>query len=232
VVAAKETNAYKDVQLQRTVYLLQLPGGKKMVVDIYTINSSADHQYDLPFQYSGHLIHTSVKYVPNTDKQETLGKKNGYEFLWKEAEATVKDTMAQLTFLNDRTYYSISSLITGPAQVFFTRTGANDPDFNLRHEPAFIIRKKGKAQSFVSVIEIHGNFNPIVEFSTNSYPSIKQIKLLQNDDRYSVAEIMVDNKKLSIAQSNSNVDAKQVHTVQGITWTGPYTVLLDGKKLN
>jgi hypothetical protein len=232
VVAAKEVNAYKGVQLQRTVYLLLLPDGKKLLVDICNANSSADHQYDLPFQYNGHLINTTVNYTPYTDKQETLGKKNGYQFLWKEGEASVKDTLAQLTFLNDRTYYSITSLIIGSAQVFFTRTGANDPKFNLRHEPAFIIRKKGKAQSFVSVVEIHGNFNPTIEFSTNSYPSVKNIKLLQNDDRYSVAEIMIGNKKLSIAQCNTGFDTKQVHAVQGINWTGPFTVLLDGKKLN
>jgi len=122
-------------------------------------------------------------------------------------------------------------LIPDTAQLFFTRTGANDPDFNLRHEPAFIIRKKGKDQSFISMIEIHGSFDPIDEFSSNAYPSVKQIKLLQNDNNYSVAEIMIGDRKLLIAQCNNNADAKQAHTVQGISWTGPWTVLFDGKKL-
>lgn len=232
VVAAKEVNAYKDVQLQRTVYLLQLPAGKKLLIDIFNANSSIEHQYDLPFQYNGQLINTSVKYTPSLGKQEALGKRNGYQFLWKEAEAKVNDTMAQLTFLNDRTYYSISSLITGSAEIFFTRTGANDPNFNLRHEPAFIIRKNGKAQSFVSVVEIHGNFDPIIEFSTNSYPSVKNIRLLQNDSSYSVAEIMIGDKKLNIAQCNNDADLKKTHTAQSMSWTGPYTVLFDGKPLN
>ena len=140
--------------------------------------------------------------------------------------------MTQLTFLNDKTYYSISSLITGAAEIFFTRTGANDHNFNLRHEPAFIIRKKGKSQSFVTVVEMHGNFDPIIEFSTNSYPSVKNINLLQNDADYSVAQIMIGDKKLTIAQRNNDADAKKIHSVRGIKWTGPYTVLFDGKQLN
>ncbi len=231
VVAAKEDNAYKNTHMQRTLYMLQLPGSRKMVVDVFNVQSDATHQYDLPFQYNGSLISTSVKYKANTKKQEPLGKKNGYQFLWKEAEGTAVDTTVQLTFLNKHTYYTISTLVQDTAEIFYTRIGANDPDFNLRREPAFIVRKKGKDQSFVSVIEIHGKFDPVYEFSSNAYPSVKKINLIQNDKDYSVAEIMIGDKKLMIAQSNNNVDAKQSHTAGGMNWTGPFTVLFDGKKL-
>jgi hypothetical protein len=231
VVAAREGNAYKGVLMQRTVYLLQLPGGKKFVTDIFNVTSNENHQYDLPFHYEGHLISSSAKYDPHIMKQEPLGKKNGYQFLWKEAEATLTDTMLQLTFLNDRTYYSISSLITGQGQAYFTRSGANDPNFNLRHEPALIIRKNGEDQSFLNVIEIHGRFDPIAEFSTNAYPSVQGMKWIQNDETYSVAEVLIDGKKLLIAQCNKEFDNKKVHAVQGINWTGPYSVTYDSKKL-
>ncbi len=232
VVASKEENAYKGVKMQRTVYLLQLPGGKKLMADIFNVASKEQHQYDLPFHYNGHLISTSVKYDPYTMKQEPLGKKNGYQYLWKEAEAkTGENSITQLTFLNGNSYYSLTSLITDSAKLFFTRSGANDPNFNLRHEPALIFRKNGSNQVFVNVLEIHGKFDPIVEFSTNAYPSVKQIRLLQNDENYSIAEIDVDGKKLQVAQCNKNFETIQVHTVQGISWTGPFTVLYDGKKL-
>ncbi len=230
VVAAKEDNAYKNTHMQRTLYMLQLPGGKKMIADIFNVQSNESHQYDLPFQYSGSLINTSVKYQSFSTLQP-LGKKNGYQHIWKEAAATASDTTVQLTFLNHRTYYTISTLVQDSAKLFFTRSGANDPDFNLRHEPAFIVRKNGKDQVFVNVIEIHGNFDPIYEFSSNAYPEVKQIKLLQNDANYSVAEIMVGDKKLQIAQSNNNTNARQQHSSQGISWTGPFIVLLDGKTL-
>lgn len=231
VVAAKEGNAYKGVTMQRSAYLLQLPDGKKMVVDIFNATSKEEHQYDLPFHYNGQLISSSAKYDPYTTKQEALGKGNGYQHLWKEGEATVTDSLFQLTFLNDRTYYSISSLVEGSAKLFFTRSGASDPNFNLRHEPALIIRKKGTNQSFVSVVEIHGKFDPKNEFSSNAYPSVKRIELLQDDEQYSVAAIMVNNKKLIIAQSNKDTDTKRAHSVQGLNWTGPFAVLYDDKKL-
>lgn len=232
VVAAKEENAYKGVKMQRTVYLLQIPGGKKLLVDVFNANSKEDHQYDLPFHFDGTLINTSFKYESYTDKLEPLGKKNGYQYLWKEAEATVKDTVAQLTFLNDRTYYTISSLVQDKANLFLARKGANDPNFNLRHEPAFIIRKKGENQSFVSVVEIHGKFDPINEFSSNAYPSVQQMKLIQNDEQFSIVEIIVAGKKLLIAQSNNDFTNTSIHTAGSVSWTGPFATWYDGKQIN
>lgn len=230
VIAAAEKNAYKNAALQRTLYLLQLPDGKKLVIDIFDVIAAKQTQFDLPFQYNGQLISTSFRYEPAVKTQETLGKKNGYQFLWKEAEAVVKDTLAQFTFLNDRTFYTISSLIKDSASLFFTRIGANDPHFNLRREPAYIIRKKGEKQLFLNVIEIHGRFDPVAEFSESSYSVVKDIMLLQHDD-YTVVEIMINEKKITIAQSNKIFDNNSKHTTKGINWTGPFTILYDGKIL-
>ena len=236
IVTAKEDNAYKNIHLQRSVYMLQLSAQKKILVDIFNAASPDDHQYDLPFQYNGQFINTSFKYAAATKNLETLGTKNGYQYIWKEATATVADTTAQFTFLNGNTYYTVSSLIEGTAQIFFTRTGANDPDFNLRREPSFIIRKKGKEQTFINVLEIHGNYDPINEFSTNSYPSVQQIKLLQNDMAFTVAEMMVEGKKLLIAQCNNDFEKNHNHALKlaniVLEWAGPYTVLYNGNKLN
>ncbi len=235
VVAAKEESAYKNIGLQRTVYMLQLPEGKKIVVDIFNATSSHEHQYDLPFQFNGQFINPSFKYTAETKKQETLGSQNGYQFIWKEAEATVADTTVQFTFLNSNTYYTVSSLVQGAAQIFFTRSGASDPNFNLRREPAFIIRKKGKDQSFVNVIEIHGKYDPIKEFSTNATPALQQIKLLQNDSEFTVAEIIVSEKKLLIAQCNKDFEKVKTHSVTfengKIEWIGPFSVLYNGKQI-
>ncbi|MES2882641.1 MAG: heparinase II/III-family protein, partial [Bacteroidota bacterium] len=234
-VTAKEDNAYKNVHLQRSLYLLQLPEDRKILVDIFHANSPDDHQYDLPFQYNGQVINASFKYTAETKKQEALGTKNGYQFLWKEAEAKVADTTIQFTFLNSNTYYTISSLIQKDATLFFTRAGANDPNFNLRREPSFIIRKNAKDAVFINAIEIHGNHDPVNEFSTAAHPSITQINLLQNNAEQTVIEMMVAGKKLIVAQSNNNfsVDAKHTFNNQNsnYNWTGPYVVLYDGQRI-
>ena len=235
VVAAREDNAYPGVHLQRTAYMLQLPDGKKLVVDIFNVGASKEHQYDLPFQYNGQLINTNFTYTASTSSQQTLGAKNGYQFIWKEAAAKVVDTTVQFTFLNHNTYYSVSSLVTDAAELFFTRSGAGDPNFNLRHEPSFIIRKRGSNQVFVNVLEIHGNFDPVNEFSTHSYPGVQQIKLLQNDADITVAEIWVEGKKIWVAQCNQNFDAQAKHAVSkaglNLQWEGPSRVWYDGKQL-
>ena len=235
VVAARDGHAYKGVGLQRTVYLLALPDGKKMVLDIFNTSANEEHQYDLPFHYNGQLISTSVNYQPYINRQEPLGTKNGYQYLWKEAEATVENQLVQLTFLEGRTYYTISSLVDGKAQVLFTRSGASDSNFNLRHEPALILRKKGANQAFVSVVEIHGNFDPKLEFSSNAYPAVNKIRIIENNGDVTVTEILVGEKKLLVAQSNNSADAKAVHTVEKgdvkIEWTGPFVVWYDGKRL-
>jgi hypothetical protein len=232
VVSAREDNAYKGVRLQRSVYLLQLPGGRKLIADILNANSDQDHQYDLPFHFDGAIINTSFKYKPATDKLEPLGNKNGYQFLWKEAEADIQDTIAQLTFLKGTSYYSISTLITGKASLYITRSGANDPDFNLRHEPALIIRKKGKDQAFINVVEIHGNYDAVNEFSSNSYPAVKRIHVVENDENFSIINIEVDTQMLVIAQSNTDFQTNSKHNAGGVSWTGPYAAWYGGKQIN
>lgn len=236
VVSAKEENAYTDVKMYRTLYMVSLPGyNKPFVIDIFRTISTGEHQYDLPFQYSGNVIHTSFSYKPFISRQEALGKKNGYQFLWKEAEAIVRDTTTQFTFLNGTTYYTISSLVKDSAIIIMARTGANDPNFNLRHEPSYIIRSRGGSECFVNVLEPHGKMDPVAEFSTNSYPSVQRINLLKNDVDYTMAEIIVKNKSLLVIQSNKEFSSSQQHKLNhnGKTyqWTGPYTVMLDGKTL-
>lgn len=49
-VSASTDKAYDGVNLQRTVYLLDLPGGKRLVADLFTFESQQmEYQYDLPF---------------------------------------------------------------------------------------------------------------------------------------------------------------------------------------
>ena len=234
VVSAKEDHAYKNIQLHRTLYFLQLPESR-LVVDVFRATSPDRHQYDLPFQYNGQLINTSFKYTAHTTSQKTLGVKNGYQFLWKEAEAKVKDTVAQFTFLNNDTYYTVSSLIKDSAELFFTRAGANDPQFNLRREPSYIIRKNSDNETFVNVIEIHGKFDPVTEMSTNSYPSVKNIRIRYQDENYTITEFSVGARLMLIAQSNKAFGADAKHQVKAdswhMEWTGPYTVLVDNKPL-
>ena len=187
------------------------------------------------FITSDNLSMRHLSTSPTQTHRKRWAPKTDTSFFGKKRKQLVADTTVHFTFLNSNTYYSVSSLLQDSAQLFFTRSGANDPNFNLRSEPSYIIRKKGKDQVFVNVIEIHGKYDPVNEFSSNSYPSVQQIKLLKNDADYSVAEIIVAGKKLLIAQCNKNFDLKKAHSFHKenihIEWIGPYSVSYQGKKL-
>jgi hypothetical protein len=232
-VSAKEDHAYADVRLQRSLYLVQLPAGNRIVVDLFRALSPTTHQYDQAFPYSGQLINTSFKYQPATASQIAMGTKSGYQFLWKEAEARVADTIAQVTFLSGRSFYTVSSLVADSAQVFLARTGANDPNFNLRREPSIIFRRRGGSQAILNVIELHGTFDPIGELASSSYPSVSAMRILKDDAAVTVVEIRLGKDRLVIAQRNSEFSSGTAHTItvdgQTINWKGPFGMWLNGQ---
>ena len=236
VVSVVDDKAYSNVQLQRTIFMIQLPDAKKpLTVDFFRTIAKDTHQYDLPFQYLGTVINTSFKYQSFTTNQTTLGTKNGYQFLWKEAEAKALKPLTQFTFLNNKTYYTISSITDDSTKLFFTRLGANDSNFNLRRDPAYIIRKIGANKTFVNVIEIHGNYDTNNEISVDAYPNVENILLLRDDANYLVAKIVVNGKILMVAQSNNSNSKNTAHkiTINGaeINWLGPFTVIYNNQTL-
>ena len=234
--SALDTNAYQNVQLHRSIYVVAIPGATKpLVVDFFRTMSNTEHQYDLPFNYIGNVISTNFKYTTHGNAMQTLGSKNGYQHIWKEASAKVKAPFTQFTFLNNHSFYTITSHVQDSAQVFFTRSGANDPNFNLRREPSFITRTRAKNMLALNVVELHGNFNPISEITTNSYTKVSSIAPVVDTDLYSGAEIVIGGKRLLVLQSNTKFDGKTAHqiTINGVSysWEGPYVVYLENKKL-
>ncbi len=236
VVSAMDDKAYPGVNMKRTLYTVYLPDAHKpLIIDIFRILADSVHQYDLPFNYTGQFISTNFKYKAHTSVMETLGKANGYQFLWKEAEARITAPMAQFTFLNDKAFYSISSLVTDSAMLYFTRIGANDPNFNLRRESAYILRARARQHTFVNAIEIHGQYNTEAEIARSSYSSVSMMEKLRDDEAYTAVRITVQGKRLLIVQANANYDEKSSHSVSfgntTISWTGPCYLSFDGIRI-
>ena len=177
---------------------------------------------------------TNFKYHYNTNLT-TLGNSNGYQHLWVEAASEKVSPFTQLTFLNHKTFYTISSLSSDSTQIYFTRTGANDSNFNLRRDPSYILRAKNKNQTFINVIEPHGSFNPITEIAMNSKSSLMAIERLQDDTDFTVVKIKCKEGNFLIIQSNNKINAnyKHVLAVNGKeeTWSGPYFVTFNDQKL-
>ncbi len=197
LVAATESNAYPGVTMSRTVVLVKLKEiGKPIVIDYLTASSGTEHQYDLPFYFMGQLMHTDFQYRAFPESREPLGKDNGYQHLWKEATGKSEKSSVSMTFLNGNRFYTITTLTTPDTELFLNRIGANDPDFNLRNEPAFMLREKTKNKIFLSVIEPHGEFNPREEYTTQPYSTIQNIDL--SPDKDSIQITTVNQEKITV----------------------------------
>ncbi len=178
LVSAIDTNAYPGVKMERTAIMLHSKEiGKPIVIDIFDASSNTAHQYDLSYYFIGQLINSNFKYNAYTTSREPLGTKNGYQYLWKEATGKMEDNTAKITFLNGNRFYSITSLIDN-ALLYLNRIGANDPNFNLRNEPSFMIRKNDLHFRNISVIEPHGDYNPKEEYTIQPQSIIKDITSL------------------------------------------------------
>jgi len=226
---------YPGISMQRTMFMigddsLEYP----VVVDLYRLHSTMEHQYDYPVHFTGQLINTNFKYTASIEKMVPFGQNNGYQHIWKEAEASVGGKIT-VTWLDGNRYYSWTSLATPGSQFFFGRTGANDPDFNLRSEPLFVLRSTGQDHIFVSVYEPHGYFNEARERSENARPMIDKIRLVGYNENASILQIEGKGElKWLIKVWNKASLSNQRHAVtfndSTFEWTGYYQVDLEGRK--
>jgi len=225
-VSAKDEHACTGVKMHRTMILVN---DKRLlrpaVIDVFKINSDAEHQYDLPYYYMGHLIYANFEYTPAVKVRTVLGEKNGYQHLWKTAEGKSKGSSV-VTWLNKERYYSIISNTDSLTEILFAQTGANDPNFNLRNDEAVIFRRNDKDHIFVNVIEPHGDFNPTLEYSFNSYSTFEKVDILIENNSFTVVELNGKNNlrwKLFIVNDDPSQDTEHNLIINGkrYEWTGP-----------
>lgn len=230
VASAKANTAYPGVELHRTVALFRDSlSDKSMVLDVFRVQAGAMHQYDLPFYYQGQLMATSFGYASSATTQQALGVRNGYQHLWREASSKPFKTpgVATLTWLNGPQFYSLSTATDTATHLVLVRIGAGDPNFNLRPEPAMILRERAKNKVFASVIEAHGDFNPTAETATKSHSNVRQVTVVLDSPEVTVVDVqLIRGGTYRLAVANQDAAAGKTHQVsvagQPLQWTGPY----------
>ncbi len=221
---------YTGVDMQRSIILADLPEFEKpLVIDVYRIEADAEHEYDLPVHHSGQIIRTDFDYqVESTLKP--LGEDNGYQHLWNVGSGKVEGS-SLVSWLHDSSYYSLVTSAVEGSEVIFARTGANDPDFNLKSEPALILRQSGQDHVFASVLETHGYFNESIEASVGARGLVKAVSVVGHNSIGTVVRIeTTSGNTYHYGISNQAEDAqKALHTVEfsGNTyrWTGSFAQL-------
>lgn len=234
---AEIDTAYNGVGLGRTVAMIKDAAfSHPIIIDLVEAHSDNLHQYDLPFYYNGQLVETNFEISVDPLSRSPLGADNGYQHLWRVGESDSIDENAQVTWLLDRRFYSVTSSIPDNTKVIVAEIGANDPNFNLRREPAFIFRTRATdGVSFASVIEPHGEYNPTVEYTIGSHSNVKSVSHYEaGADEYILIETK-DGHSVGLGIAGES-EADAVHTVtvdgQDVTWTGPYKLFHSQKHID
>jgi len=237
ITHASIDTAYDDVNLRRTVAMIKDAAFEHpVIVDIVQAQSENAHQYDLPFYYNGQLVETNFEISADPLNRTPLGSDNGYQHLWRVGESETIAGNAQVTWLLDRRFYSVTSSVPSNTKVVIAEIGANDPNFNLRREPAFIYRTQtNNGAGFATVIEPHGEYNPTVEYTLGSHASVKSVTHFNaGDSRFILIETK-DGQRVGLGIAGES-DTDAVHTVtvdsQDITWAGPYKLFHSQKHID
>ncbi len=227
VVSGKEENAYPGTNMLRTMALVKDEDFENpYLLDIMRVTSTAVNQYDFPYYYFGQIIQTNFEYkTPQLLKP--LGKKNGYQHLFVEASANISNANSKFSWLNNRKFYTLTTITSNNDKIFFTRIGANDPEFNLRRDPSLLLRRNAKNTTFVSIIEAHGSYSPVTESATNSKSSIKVLNIVYDTKDYtaiSVENVKGKTKLFITANKNASAEAKHRVEINGknYEWSGSY----------
>ena len=179
IAAASMDGAYEDVSFSRTLALLDgvLADGP-VVVDVLDVTGAGARQYDVPVHFKGQIIATSPPLRAMTEKLLPLGAANGYQHLWLRGETEVPaGKLFSMTWLAGDRFYTYSIQAEEPLQVLFAELGANDPQINLRREQAVILRMQSTGDStFVSTLEVHGEYDAAEESTIGSEGSIAAIE--------------------------------------------------------
>lgn len=227
VVSARDVNAYPGTEMQRTLAMIKDEEfGKAFVLDLFRANSETTNQYDLPFYYFGQVMQASFDFE-TLHSLSPLGEENGYQHLFLEAAGTAGDENVQFSWMDNDEFYTLTTAALADDEIFLVRIGANDPQYNLRRDPAIILRRAAADTLFASVVEPHGSYDPVTESAFSSNSNIAELVVLQDDENYTVVSIeTVQGSTRIFIVSNQNVETSTAHSLeingQDFSWSGPY----------
>jgi len=235
IVSACENNACPGVKMQRTVAYVTAPFLQyPLILDLLRAESVDEHRYDYPVWYCGQMVSVDFPYEKALSTMTALGDSEGYQHLWKQAWGRNTQSDAScFTWIQGDRFYSLTAATTPESEMVFVETGANDPDFNLRTEKAYMIREQGKrSHTFFSSLESHGTYDLQVEQSDNLVSSCRGVRLLCDtpDCTVAVAEY-AGGHRVTLCVANRPTapgESRKVSTSEGVyEWTGPWDIRMN-----
>ncbi|MFK7925458.1 MAG: heparinase II/III-family protein, partial [Bacteroidia bacterium] len=230
VSSAKEHNAYPGIEMHRTMIMLEDEDLRRpLLIDIFRVAAQNDssHQYDLPFYFQGQLMNSSFEYEIPTSGPSVLGTSDAYQHLYQEAIGHSKEQTAWINCFNGDRFFTLYTEVDSSDALILARAGANDPLFNIRRDPALIVRKASQQNSlYLSALEMHGSYSPVTEIPLDPFGSLAKLETLWNDAFYSVVRIShQDGTTWTFCLANQSPEKDKKHALDigddNLQWQGP-----------
>ncbi|WP_254312973.1 heparinase II/III domain-containing protein [Rahnella aceris] len=203
-MSARLNDYYPGVNQQRTVLMLSLPElSSPLIVDVFRLTSHEPHQYDYCLHHLGQFVRTDAA-LDAASQLTPLGEDHGYQHLWDCARADIAaGDSALFSWLDGDSYRTLVSAFPDGGELIVARTGASDPNFNLRNEPALLLRTRGTNAIFASVFETHGYFDEASETSLDARGKVERVSVVSHDDVQTELNIyFAANRTLNVRISN------------------------------
>lgn len=227
VASATMRDAYPGVVFTRTQALLQHPElGLPVVLDLLQVSADKAARFDLPLHFNGHIVSTGFQAERFVDQRPVLGRENGYQHLWLDARSQAGSDPRTLAWLLDGRFYSYRFGSSAPSQALLVESGANDPEFNLRREPALVQRVDGqRAVSFFSVLEPHGEYNGTAEYVHGADSQIRDLKRARGSDAELIEVTLASGARIALGVADdTSADVEHTVSVEGRSyrWRGSH----------
>jgi len=219
LISAELDGYNPGVVLRRTVALVSLDEYKEpLLIDVFSCQSATEHSYDYVTYYNGQVIRTNLEYETPANRAP-LGSKHGYQHLWLCGTAQVQKP-GLLTWLDAPGYQTCLFDCSVDSELLFVRTGASDPQFNLREEPAFILRFNGKSGMLAAVHESHGFFNEEIERSEGARGTLTQLEIIHSNQELMVLALSAGEQVYLVALATAVPREHDAHEFEygGTTW--------------
>ena len=225
--SATMRGAYDGVVFTRVLALVDHPAlPMPIVIDLMKADADRAVTYDLPLHFSGQIMTVGFEAERAVSSRSVLGDGAGYQHLWVDANSPNFLGERSLSWMLNGRFYTYRFVEDVPSQALLVESGANDPDFNLRREPALIRRVEGQPSvRFVSVLEPHGRYDGVAETVTDGSSRIRHIAHAGDAAGDVIVVTLVSGEVFALGVSAAGHEGRNHRlTVEDrvYAWTGPY----------
>ncbi|MDF9799274.1 hypothetical protein OKW21_004537 [Catalinimonas alkaloidigena] len=229
IMSAKELNAYEDIEMQRTMAVLNIEELENpIIIDLFSVQAPEGTRYDLPLYYLGGLMSTNQEIETNNNLMP-MGTNDGYQHLWQEGQAALEGNVLRFTWFNHGKFFTMNADIREGDELLLTRIGANDPNFNLRRDPGLIRRRTEGNTTFASLYEMHGSYDYASEIPINAFTSVTDLEVLHESADYVAIQFQLKSgEHYQFAFSLNDKQENSEHSIETTTgqlkWKGIYNL--------